>query len=209
MGLEIFKRTKDNPLILYRSWYGRLREMRGPIKTEDDAEGLLFLQKNGDLFPIWKPGCATNAGCIGSTCQLIPAKTCSCGIYGTSNYLYLLHAYNYNVFGRVALWGRIIRNDKEGLIYRAQHAKPYEFFWRESNRDLVIKMALMYGVPIVQEPDSQMFEDNGVWRFLSHISSPRSTMDSAVPSEGTGPGSIPGAGSKNIFTSTVDNLAPA
>lgn len=71
-----------------------------------------------------------------------PHNGCSCGIYATqrNNYLHIPSA---DVYGKVALWGKVIKGT---LAVRAQYAYPIELYTRD---DLVNHPKLQaYGVPV-------------------------------------------------------------
>lgn len=115
--------TYIKPIIGYRQW--RIKEKGILLSFHDLSE--------------WPANAPKEASCHNSNRHKeIPAKRCLCGIYALKN---PLDAY---LYGKVALWGRIIEH-KDG--YRAQYAYPVELYV-PGNYSIYQEIGERYSIPV-------------------------------------------------------------
>jgi hypothetical protein len=103
--------VSTEPILAWRAW---------ALTGRRDGTDLLLRPVAGRSRP-WRPLEPAEAACKHARLHAAPNVDCSCGLHGTHEAEVLRHTRCPAVFGRVALWGRVIEHD---LGFRAQYGYP-------------------------------------------------------------------------------------
>ena len=180
--------VETQPIIAYRAW---------------NCPGDLLDPVNNQYTPAWNPLKPAAAICVAVDISFgiglgyrqksgvpgAPHADCGCGYYGFKTPDDLAQVAHADIFGRVALWGKVFEH-KDG--YRAEFAYPQVLYTHRALRpDLIARVAAKYGVDVVPAPpemlamlDEKLAKHYATsWaRAISHAKDPRraSTPDLAA-----------------------------
>jgi hypothetical protein len=121
------------PFLGWRCWGVELRR------------GVAWLVSHGDVE--WPHTGPLLAECHARGEHPPPAKGCSCGIYALADVEIPYYSYDgdYQVFGKVALYGRVVKGTRG---YRAEKARPLELCVAHKDFALAKPLRRAYDVPV-------------------------------------------------------------